>query len=115
MGKKSTSVIILFIALVLFIILDKLGFVFVGKIVGGLFTIASLILNISNIKAMNKKLLATVITITTIPVLLVLYAMSFHGDSIYWLFGSLTCFFISFPISLVIVLAYRKKVQNKLN
>ena len=110
MKKKSTPIIILFVILILSIVLRELGFTLISKIIAGLFTIAALLLSLPNIKAMNKKLLAFSITITGVPGIVSIYAMFFHADSLYWLFGSFVCFILGIIISIVTacVLFYRK-------
>jgi hypothetical protein len=109
MGKKSTPTIIIFLALILFITLDKLGLTLISQIGMGAVTIVILILNLPNIKAMNKKLLAISLSITIIPGLILVFAMFFVTENNYLLDGSLICFLLSFPISLVVVGIYRKK------
>lgn len=67
--------------MILFILFNKFGLILISKIVGGSFTVAVLILNLSNIKTINKKVLATVMTTNTVLALLVLYAMAFHDGA----------------------------------
>jgi hypothetical protein len=109
MGKKSTPTIIIFLALILFITLDKLGLTLISQIGMGAVTLAILILNLHNIKAMNKKLLAISMSITIVSGLVLVFAMFFVTENNYLLDGSLICFLLSFPLSLVVVEIYRKK------
>lgn len=110
MRRKSTITIILFIALISFITLGKLGFESISRIGMGIFTIVALIVSLPDIKAMNKHLLATVMTITLIPAFVFIYSMFFSTKD-YMIYGSLICFIISFPISIVVI--YKSK--NKLS
>lgn len=113
MNKKSILTILLFSVLILFLVLDKLGLTLVSYIVGGIVTIASFILNLSNIKSMNKKLLTIVMSVIIIPGLIFLYIAFFMSGNDYLLYGSLILFFSSFIVSFIIISIYRKRNIKK--
>lgn len=111
MKKEHILTITLFVLLILSVVLDKLGLALISKIVGGLLTIGGLIVGLPNIKAMNKKLFAIVMSITIVPALLLVYAM--FSINIYLMWGSLICLILSFPIGITIIQFNRKREQSK--
>lgn len=109
MEKKYISNIILFATLISYLILDKLGFTLLSRIISGMLIIAFFIISLPNFKAMNKKLLATTVGINLVPFLVFVYALIFQNNNSYWLWGSAVCFLLSFPISFIVIYFYRKK------
>lgn len=111
MKKQHIVTIILFVILGISIILDKIGFTLISRVVGGVFTIVTLILRLDDIKAMNKKLLATALTINLVPGCVLLYTIFMTTNS-KLMYGSMICFFISIPVALVVVEIYRRKLNG---
>jgi hypothetical protein len=109
MDKKYVSNIILFAMLISYLILNKLGFTLLSRIISGMLIIVFFIISLPNFKAMNKKLLATIVGINLVPFLVFVYALIFQNDNSYWLWGSTICFLISFPISFIVIYFYKKK------
>lgn len=85
-----------------------MGFTLISQIGSGVATIAILILSLPSIKAVNKERFTIAMSLTIVPILVLIYAMFFKADNIYLLYGSFICIIISFPIGLTIM-NYHKK------
>jgi len=89
--------------------LNALGFELAARIVSSIFSIMIIIVVWPRFKAMDKKLLLTVIIVTLVPAFTVLYAVIFQPGSSYWLYGSAIFFIASIPTSFIIITVHKQK------
>ena len=108
MKKKTAVTIISLGAVILFIILGICGAKIISQIGMAFFSVITLLSNLKNAKTMRKKILFIAISNNIVMGCMLFYFVFFYPDNTYLMYGSLICFFISFPVSLAIVSIYKK-------